>query len=50
MGVKALRGHDTFAMVMKKDVPKDDVCFNGRFACDIKHNPLNAGHIKRRNI
>ena len=39
VGVKANEEHDTFARVMKKDGPGDEVRINGMVAYDIKHKP-----------
>ena len=33
-------------MVLRKDVPKDEVCINGRFVYEIKHMPLGDGHAR----
>ena len=39
VGVKSHEEHYTFALVMRKDVTKDDVCINGGSVCAIKHKP-----------
>ena len=44
--IKALEDHGTFRMVLRKDVPKDEVCINGRFVYTTKHNPPEDGHAK----
>ena len=38
--------HGEFIMVLCRDVPRDGVCINGRFAYTTKQKPLGAWHAK----
>ena len=44
--IKALEGHGPFIRLVRKDVPKDEVCINGRFVYAIKNKPLKDGHAE----
>ena len=46
LGVKSLEEHWEFIMVLKRDVPKGEVCINWRFVCEIKHKPSKDAHVK----
>ena len=46
MGGKIHGRRNTFVNVTKKDVPRNEVCINGKFAYAIKHKFVDAGHGK----
>ena len=42
--IEELEDHGVFRRALRKDVPKDEVCINGRFVYTTKHKPMEAGH------
>ena len=38
--------HNTFIRVLIMDVPKDELCIDGRFVYTVMHKLLKAGHVK----
>ena len=41
-----LGDHRSCIRALRKDVPKDDMCINGRLVYTIKHKPMQGGHAK----